>query len=198
MSSFRSYFGKKHKYETLAALLSAAPTPEAIIRTDPKDISSHILTTRTPNDENDKNYVDKMAALNRLLSIKKTEKELGVNLEARKRAIDKFLTPNPEVDALMAQAIGEIVEETKKESQQNIELNELKNRARALRDLAPIHDEGDIQEWRRLRDLGKGGKRTRKHKKNGSRKHNKKSSRKNKKRTTKNKKRTTKNKKRKY
>jgi hypothetical protein len=180
MSSFRSYFGKKHKYETLADLIKVASTPEEIIRTDPKDIRTDILDNPsvTLSEQQRK-------ALRMLLAIKRQEKKSGENLAARENVIQKFLEFEPQVDALIVKTTGEVLDE-------QIEQKDLENRLKALRDkpIVPYTEEEELR--KRVTDLSKGGKITRKYKKNGSKKHNKKSSRKNKKRGTR------KNKKRKY
>jgi len=179
MSSFKSYFGKKHKYETLADLIAVASTPEAIIRTDPKDIRTDILDNPsvTLSEQQTK-------ALRMLLAIKRQEKKSGENLAAREKVITEFLGNNSQVNALIVETTGEVLKE-------QIEQKDLENRLRALRDepIVPYTEEEEL--YKRQLELRKGGKRTRKYR-NKSRKHNKKSSRKNKKRGT------IKNKKRKY
>lgn len=178
MSSFRSYFGKKHKYETLADLIKERPTPEEIIRTDPKDIRTDILAKHIgPPLTKQQNK-----ALLTLLSIKKQEKMSGVDLEGRERAIRQFLQFQPQVDALIAQTTGEIVKETNKLLEQQIEQKDLENRLRALRDEPPIPYTPEESLYKRQLELRKGGKRTRKYRKN-SRKYKKRSSIKNKKRS---------------
>jgi hypothetical protein len=171
MSSLKSYFGKKHKYESLADLIRERPTPEEIIRTDPKDIRRDILDKPSgpPLSE------QQTKALRRLLSIKKVEKETGVNLEARKREIDKFLQFEPQADALIVKTTGEVLKE-------QIEQKDLENRLRALRDepIVPYTEEEELR-IRQL-ELSKGGKRTRKYNKKGSRKNKKRATIKNKKR----------------
>jgi hypothetical protein len=180
MSSFRSYFGKKHKYETLADLIKVDTTPEEIIRTDPKDIRTDILDNPSVTLSE-----PQRKALRMLLAIKRQEKKSGENLVARENVIKKFLQFDPQVDALIVETTGEVLKE-------QIEQKDLDNRLRALRDkpIVPYTEEEEL--YKRQLELRKGGKRTRKYKKNGSRKHNKRSSRKNKKR------RTIKNKKRKH
>jgi hypothetical protein len=181
MSSFTSYFGKKHKYETLADLIKVASTPEAIIRTDPKDIRTDILDKPIvpPLSEEQKK------ALRMLLAIKRQEKKSGENLEAREKVITQFLGNEPQVNALLVETTSEVLKE-------QIEQKDLENRLRALRDepIVPYTEEEEL--YKRQLELRKGGKRTRKHNKKGSRKHKKKSLRKNTKRATR------KNKKRKY
>jgi hypothetical protein len=194
MSSLKSYFRKinplkkPHKYETVADLIRERPTPEAIIRTDPNDVGLHIMEEMggvTLNEQQKK-------ALRILLAIKREEKETGkIDLKARERVITQFLGFQPQVDALINKVTGEIVQETNKALEQQIEQKDLENRLRALRDepIVPYTEEEKL--YKRQLELRKGGKRTRKHKKKSSRKH-KRSSRKNKKRGTR------KNKKRKY
>ena len=180
MSSFKSYFGKKHKYETLADLIKVASTPEEIIRTDPKDIRTDILDNPsvTLSEQQTK-------ALRMLLAIKRQEKKSGENLPAREKVITQFLGFEPQVTALLVETTGEVLKE-------QIEQKDLENRLRALRDKPIIPDTEEETSYRKLLELRKGGKRTRKHNKKASRKHKKKSLRKNTKRATR------KNKKRKY
>ena len=170
MSSLKSYFGKKHKYETLADLIRERSTPEEIIRTDPKDIRTDILDKPIfpPLSE------QQTKALRMLLAIKRQEKKSGENLAAREKVITQFLQFEPQVDALIVKTTGEVLKE-------QVEQKDLENRLRALRDEPTIPYTEEEALYKRKLELSKGGKRTRKYRKN-SRKHNKKSSRKNKKR----------------
>ena len=187
-SSFKSYFGKKHKYETLADLIRDRPTPEEIIRTDPKDVRTDILAKPTgPHLSEQQNK-----ALRTLLSIKRQEKLSGVNLAARERVITQFLEFQPKVEALINKVTGEIVQETDKLLKEQVDQKDLENRLRALRDETPIpytfeeeiyKTKSGLRKGGRSLELTIGGRRTRKYKRS-SRKYNKKSSRKNKKKTT--------------
>ena len=183
-SSFKSYFGKKHKYETLADLIRDRPTPEEIIRTDPKDVRTDILAKPTgPLLSEQQNK-----ALRTLLSIKRQEKLSGVNLAARERVITQFLEFQPKVEALINKVTGEIVQETDKLLKEQVDQKDLENRLRALRDETPIPYTFEEEIYKTKSGLRKGGisleltiggRRTRKYKRS-SRKYNKKSSRKNK------------------
>jgi len=180
MSSFSSYFRKKHKYETLADLNAATLTPEAIIRIDPKDISSHILDKPggVPLDERQRK------ALRMLLAIKRQEKKSGVNLPAREHIISQFVGLPSQVDTLIAQTTGEIVQETNKALKEQIEQKDLENRVRALSNQPPIPYTEEESLYKRQLELRKGGKRTKKYRKGSKKRFNKKSSKKNRKRAT--------------
>jgi hypothetical protein len=180
MTSFKSYFGKKHKYETLADLIRERPTPEEIIRTDPKDIRTDILDKPIvpPLSEQQKK------ALRTLLSIKIQEKKSGENLAARETVIRKFLQIEPEVEALINEATSEIVQETDKLLKEQVDQKDLENRLRALRGQPLIPYTFEEQIYITKSGLRKGGKKTRKYRKFSKRRFNKKSSRKNKKKAT--------------
>ena len=183
-SSFKSYFGKKHKYETLADLIRDRPTPEEIIRTDPKDVRTDILAKPTgPHLSEQQNK-----ALRTLLSIKRQEKLSGVNLAARERVITQFLEFQPKVEALINKVTGEIVQETDKLLKEQVDQKDLENRLRALKGQMPIPytfeeeiyiTKSGLKKGGRVEFTIVGGRRTRKYKRS-SRKYNKKSSRKNK------------------
>ena len=174
-SSFKSYFGKKHKYETLADLIRDRPTPEEIIRTDPKDVRTDILAKPTgPHLSEQQNK-----ALRTLLSIKRQEKLSGVNLAARERVITQFLEFQPKVEALINKVTGEIVQETDKLLKEQVDQKDLENRLRALKGQMPIPYTFEEEIYKTKSELRKGGRGTRKYKRS-SRKYNKKSSRKNK------------------
>lgn len=180
MSMFKSVFGKKHKYETLADLIRERSTPEEIVRTDPKDINSAIMEQHSDVTLNEQ----QKRALLTLLGIKRQEKLSGVNLAARERVIMQFLQFQPQVDALIAETTGEIVKETNKLLKEQIEQKDLENRLRALRNELPIPYTVEEEIYKRKLGLKKGGRGTRKYKRS-SRKYNKKLSRKNKKKAVK-------------
>ena len=136
MSSLKSYFRKKHRYETQADLKNM--TAEQIVNIDPKDVGFYI--------EQETGGVPlegvKKKAMWSLLSIKRHNKPTP-NERARQGAISRFLDtegirPNPEVDRLIANTQTEMVQENMARMREQLESNDMTNRIRALDNRPPI------------------------------------------------------------
>ena len=156
MSSLKSYFRKKHRYETQADLKNM--TAEQIVNIDPKDVGFYI--------EQETGGVPlegvKKKAMWSLLSIKRHNKATP-NERARQGAISRFLDtegirPNPEVDRLIADTQTEMVQEDMAKMREQLELKDMTNRLRALDNRPPIPDTEEESMARRLNGL-QGGKR---------------------------------------
>ena len=156
MSSLKSYFRKKHRYETQADLKNM--TAEQIVNIDPKDVGFYI--------EQETGGVPlegvKKKAMWSLLSIKRHNKATP-NERARQGAISRFLDTegiksNPEVDRLIADTQTEMVQEDMAKMREQLELKDMTNRLRALDNRPPIPDTEEESMARRLNGL-QGGKR---------------------------------------
>lgn len=150
--SLKSYFRKKHKYETQADLQNM--TAEQIVSLNPSDVGQYI--------ENETGGVPltgvKRRAMYRLLAIKKQEK-LTPNPVARQSAISQFLQnegikENPEVTKLLVDTNNQIMND-------KISQKQLENRLRRLRDEPEIPYTKDEEMYLRVQGLGIGGKRKR-------------------------------------
>ena len=157
MSSLKSYFRKKHRYETQADLKNM--TAEQIVNIDPKDVGFYI--------EQETGGVPlegvKKKAMWSLLSIKRHNKPTP-NERARQGAISRFLDTegirtNPEVDRLIANTQTEMVQENMARMREQLESNDMTNRIRALDNRPPIPDTEEEAMVRRIQNLG--GKRRR-------------------------------------
>lgn len=154
MSTLRSYFRKKHKYETQADLKDM--TAEQIVSLNPSDVGTYI--------EGDTGGVPlqgvKKRALYNLLAQKRAEKESGHNPTARQRVIDDFLKReglrnDPQVTKLLVDTNTEILRE-------RVNMKEMENRLRKLRDEAEIPYTEEEKMHLRLSKLNYGGKTRRK------------------------------------
>ena len=157
MSSLKSYFRKKHRYETQADLKNM--TAEQIVNIDPKDVGFYI--------EQETGGVPlegvKKKAMWSLLSIKRHNKPTP-NERARQGAISRFLDTegirtNPEVDRLIANTQTEMVQENMARMREQLESKDMTNRLRALDNRPPIPDTEEEAMVRRIQNLG--GKRRR-------------------------------------
>ena len=157
MSSLKSYFRKKHRYETQADLKNM--TAEQIVNIDPKDVGFYI--------EQETGGVPlegvKKKAMWSLLSIKRHNKPTP-NERARQGAISRFLDtegirPNPEVDRLIANTQTEMVQENMARMREQLESKDMTNRLRVLDNRPPIPDTEEEAMVRRIQNLG--GKRRR-------------------------------------
>jgi hypothetical protein len=157
MSSLKSFFRKKHRYETQADLKDM--TAEQIVNLNPKDVGTYL--------ENETGGIplegQKRRAMFTLLNIKKREKETP-NARAKQSAITSFLEregikSNPEVDAVIAQAGLEVAKENIEKIKEQIEIKDMTNRLYALDNKPPIPDTEEEAMVRRLMKLG--GKRRR-------------------------------------
>ena len=149
MSSLKSYFRKKHKYETQSDLKYM--TPEQIVNLHPSEVGFSIEqeTGGIPVEG------AKRRAMFLLLSIKKIEKETP-NEKARQTAINRFLEregikSNHEVDKLMVGTHTEMIKE-------QLEMKDIQNRLRKLDNKPEIPYTEEETLFRRLNAL-KGGKR---------------------------------------
>ena len=136
MSSLKSFFRKKHRFETQADLKDM--TAEQIVNLNPKDVGTYL--------ENETGGIplegQKRRAMFTLLNIKKREKETP-NATAKQRAITSFLEregikSNPEVDKLIADTQTEMVQEDMAKIREQIQLKNMDNRLRALDNKPPI------------------------------------------------------------
>jgi hypothetical protein len=150
--SLKSFFRKKHKYETQSDLKDM--TAEQIVNLNPQDVGSYI--------ETETGGIPltgiKRKAMFRLLAIKKQDK-LNPNPVARQDAINTFLEreglkSNPEVDRLIMSTHNEIMED-------QVSQKQLENRLRKLRDQSAIPYTKDEESYLRLQKLKIGGKRKR-------------------------------------
>jgi hypothetical protein len=118
----------------------------------------------------------------------------GKLTEYKKAAYDRLVNPpslpniKTEVDSIIDQKFAEkkaqTVIQTNKALQEQIAQKDLQNRIRALGNEPPIPYTGEEALYKRVLELRKGGKRTRKYRKGSKRRFNKKLSKKNKKRST--------------
>lgn len=159
MSSLKSYFRKKHRYETQADLKDM--TAEQIVNLNPKDVGFY-LETETGGIPLEG---VKRRAMFTLLNIKKREKETP-NQIAKQKAIDYFLQregikSNPEVDKVIAEATAELAQQNTAKIREQIEIKDLDNRLRKLRDQQPIPYTEEEEMIKRL-DALRAGKRRRK------------------------------------
>ena len=157
MSSLKSYFRKKHKYETQADLKNM--TAEQIVSLNPSEVGYYI------EQETGGVTLDKVKkrAIDTLLSIKKYNKA-NPNERARQKAITNFLEregiqSNPEVDRLIEQVQQEMIEEDKIKMQEQIDMKHFENRLRALDNKPPIAYTQEEDMFIRLQKLGGKGKR---------------------------------------
>lgn len=156
MSSLKSYFRKKHRYETQADLKDM--TAEQIISLNPNEVGFYI------EDETGGVPLEsvKKKAMWSLLAIKKQNKARP-DETARQRAITNFLEregirSNPEVDKLMLDTQTEMVQENMAKMREQLELKDMSNRLRALDNKPPIPDTKEESMVRRVQNLG--GKRS--------------------------------------
>ena len=152
MSSLKSYFRKKHKYETQADLKDM--TAEKIVSLNPSEVGYYI--------EEETGGVPlegvKKKALWTLLAIKKQNKATP-NEMARQKAITNFLEregirPDPEVDRLIANTQTEMAQENMSKMREQLDLKDMTNRLRALDNKPPIQDTEEESIVRRLKNLG--------------------------------------------
>ena len=156
MSSLKSYFRKKHRYETQADLKDM--TAEQIVSLNPSEVGFYI--------EQETGGVPlegvKKKAMWTLLAIKRQNKARP-DERSRQGAISRFLDtevirPNPEVDRLIADTQTEMVQEDMAKMREQLELKDMTNRLRALDNRPPIPDTEEESMVRRLQNLG--GKRS--------------------------------------
>lgn len=159
--SLKSYFRKKHKYETQADLKDMSA--EEIVSLNPSDVGSYI---ETETGGIPLTGVKKRAMFN-LLAQKRESKKSGINPQAREKIIDSFLKReglrnDPEVTKILVETNHEIMSN-------KVELKHMENRLRKLRDEPeiPYTDEEEI--YLRLKNLRIGGK-TRRHHREKTRK----------------------------
>ena len=152
MSSLKSYFRKKHKYETQADLKDM--TAEQIVNLNPGEVGYYI--------EEETGGVPlqgvKKKAMWTLLAIKRQNKARP-DERARQGAISRFLDTegirtNPEVDRLIANTQTEMVQENMARMREQLESNDMTNRIRALDNRQPIPDTEEEAMARRLQRLG--------------------------------------------
>ena len=152
MSSLKSYFRKKHKYETQAQLKDM--TAEQIVNIDPRDVGSYIETETGGIPLTGV----KRKAMYRLLAIKKQDK-LTPNPTARQNSIREFLEregirENPEVTKLLIETDNQIMSD-------RVSQKQLENRLRKLSDQPQIPYTEDEELHMRLQNLKIAGRRSR-------------------------------------
>jgi hypothetical protein len=152
MSSLKSYFRKKHKYEIQSDLKDM--TAEQIVSLNPSEVGYYI--------EEDTGGVPlagvKKKAMFTLLAIKRQNKATP-NERARQKSITNFLEregikSNLEVDKLMANTQTEMVQENISKIREQLELKDMTNRIRALDNKPPIPDTEEESMIRRVKNLG--------------------------------------------
>lgn len=160
MSSLKSYFRKKHKYETQADLKDM--TAEQIININPNEVGFYI---ETETGDVPLTGVKKRAMFT-LLALKRAQKTRP-NERARQSSINNFLVrenikSDPEVDSLISNAQDELVKEHIVKMREQLGTKDLTNRLRKLRDQQPIPDTEEEATFRRLDVLRAGKRKTRK------------------------------------
>lgn len=150
MSSLKSYFRKKHKYETQADLKDM--TAEQIVSLNPSDVGTYIDTETGGIPLTGV----KRRALNNLLAQKRVEKESGPNPVARERVIDSFLKRenlrnDPEVNKLIVQTNSEVMGD-------KVRMKEMENRLRRLRDEPEMPYTEEEKIYLRMKNLHAGRK----------------------------------------
>ena len=160
MSSLKSYFRKKHKYESQADLKDM--TAEQIVNLNPSEVGFYI--------ETETGGVPltgvKKRAMFTLLALKRAQKTRP-NERARQSSINNFLVrenikSDPEVDSLISNAQDELVKEHMIKMREQLQTKDLTNRLRKLRDQQPIPDTEEEATFRRLDVLRAGKRKTRK------------------------------------
>jgi hypothetical protein len=160
MSSLKSYFRKKHKYETQADLKDM--TAEQIININPNEVGYYL------DEETGGIPLEgvKRRAMFTLLALKRAQKTRP-NERARQSSINNFLVrenikSDPEVDSLISNAQDELVKEHIVKMREQLGTKDLTNRLRKLRDQQPIPDTEEEATFRRLDVLRAGKRKTRK------------------------------------
>jgi len=152
MSSLKSYFRKKHKYETQADLKDM--TAEQIVSLNPSEVGYYL--------EQETGGVPlegvKRRAMFSLLAIKKQNKATP-NERARQGAISRFLDregikSDPEVQKLIDSTRDEMVQEDKAKLKEQIDMKNMENRLRALDNKSPIPYTEEEDMFIRLQKLG--------------------------------------------
>jgi len=152
MSSLKSYFRKKHKYETQADLKDM--TAEQIVSLNPSEVGYYL--------EEETGGVPlegvKRRAMFSLLAIKKQNKATP-NERARQGAISRFLDregikSDPEVQKLIDSTRDQMVQEDKAKLKEQIDMKNMENRLRALDNKAPIPYTEEEDMFIRLQKLG--------------------------------------------
>ena len=161
MSSLKSYFRKKHKYETQADLKDM--TAEQIVSLNPSDVGSYI---ETETGGIPLTGVKKRAMFN-LLAQKREEKKSGPNPAARERVIDSFLKReglrnDPETTKLLVETNSEVVGD-------KVRMKQMENRLRKLRDEPEIPYTDEEQIYVRMNNL-RAGRKTRRNRKQKTKK----------------------------
>lgn len=151
--SLKSYFRKKHKYETQADLKDM--TAEQIVSLNPSDIGFYI--------ESETGGVPltgvKKRALFNLLAQKNQEKKSGINPSAREKVIDSFLKReglknDPEVNKLLVETEHDIIKD-------RVQMKSLENRLRKLKGDPEIPYTDEEELYLRMQNLKIGGRRRR-------------------------------------
>ena len=150
--SLKSFFRKKHKYETQTDLQNM--TAEQIINLNPSEVGF--------NREDETGGFPligvKRRAMYRLLAIKRQEK-ITPNPVARQSAINQFLQnegirENPEVTRLLVNTNSQMMSD-------KVSQKQLENRFRRLRDEPKVPYTQEEEMYLRMQRLGTGGKRKR-------------------------------------
>ena len=160
--SLKSYFRKKHKYETQADLQNM--TAEQIVSLNPDDVGYYIETETGGIPLRGA----KQKAMFNLLAYKKVAKDMGQNPELRSKQIDTFLKrenlrEDPAVTSLIVQTNKEVMSD-------RVTQKQLENRLRKLKGEPEVPYTNEEQMYIRVQNLGSGGKRRRTTKKKITRK----------------------------
>lgn len=160
--SIKSYFRKKHKYETQADLKDL--TAEQIVSLNPAYIGFYI--------EDETGGIPltgvKKRALFNLLSQKREEKTSGPNPKAREKIIDSFLKRenlrnDPDVNKLIVQANTEVMGD-------KVKTKEMENRLRRLEDKSEMPYTEEEKLHLRLSKLNTNGGKTKRNRRRKTKK----------------------------
>lgn len=157
MSSLKSFFRKKHRYETQSDLKDV--TAEQIVNINPTDVGYYL----EKEDGGIPLEGAKKRAMFTLLAIKRQNKTTP-NEKARQKAITSFLyregiKSDPEVDEVINQATSELAQENMAKVRDQIDMKKINNRLRALDNKQPIPYTEEEQIVIRIDAINKGGKR---------------------------------------
>jgi glutaredoxin-related protein len=152
MSSFKSFFKKKHKYESQSDLKGM--TPQEIVNINPKDIGTDIVNK--PSDI-PLDGVQKRAMFN-LIAIKKQDK-ITPSEAGRQNAIKNFmvregLTKDPKVDAVINTVQKSLVDANTSKMIDQLEMKDMRNRLNKLSDKPTVPYTEEELLFKRLNALG--------------------------------------------
>ena len=123
-----SFFRKKHKYETQSDLQGLSV--EEIIRIDPKDIGFYIEEETGGNPLTG----DKLKALNRLLSFKRS---IPSGTPVPEKMIANFLNEDAEIGRVINQATNEIAKENRQQTINDLKMLDMQREVDSLNNRMP-------------------------------------------------------------